>query len=330
MQHFRERAVCPVCSCDTQHSVYSARYADAPVRPFLESQYARQGTIDWSLLNDATYDVVLCPRCDLLYQRNVPDDALMEQIYTAMIASAFLEPYERGLTTLDSQDRIHGELAVLLRMTGKPPTEITFLDYGFGFGRWARVARGMGARVYATEIGDEKRHYAATLGVEIIDDAQVDAMQFDIVHTEQVLEHLPEPGRDFRRLARAARCVLKAAVPYRGQAAGILQRSGLPGRSPFARALSGESSGRNDEAIGSIQPLEHLNAYSARTMAWLAADSDLVLVSTVRRADVAVDMTSLSRLARSAVQLGVMAGKMLWRPDRGYYLYRKRATTNAR
>ncbi len=63
-------------------------------------------------------------------------------------------------------------------------------------------------------------------------------MSFDIVHTEQVLEHLIQPGRDFARLARATRCLFKVAVPARPNAASLLRAKGLAAESHYYRASS--------------------------------------------------------------------------------------------
>ncbi|WP_419827872.1 class I SAM-dependent methyltransferase [Sphingomonas sp.] len=325
MSHFVARQACPVCGETGFEAVYEAPYRGDPVRGFLDSHYADQGFVDWSLFGDEAYEVVHCPRCDLLFQRLVPDDALLARIYTEMTQHERVAAIERAMVTRDSVDKVAGEFAHLFRLTGKPIADITVLDYGLGFGRWARVARGLGATVYATEIGEEKRQLARSLGIEVIDDADIDAMQFDIVHTEQVMEHLIEPGRDFARLARATRHLLKAAVPARGRAGELLRSRGLPAVSPYRRAAQGERMGRDDDAFISIQPLEHLNAYSATTMRWLGEHNGLALASRVRLGTVSVDMTSPKRLLGSLKQLGTMAAKATLRPDRGYYLFRRAA-----
>jgi hypothetical protein len=184
MSHLVVRDACPVCGETAFTPVYSAAYTADPVRGFIDSHYEKQGFVDWSLFGDEQYVVVECPRCDLLFQLSVPDDVMLGRVYTEMTKPELVERIERDLVTADSVDKIAGELALLFRMTGKPWSEITLLDYGLGYGRWARMARGMGATVYATEIGEEKRRIATALRVEVIDDAAIDTMRFDIVHTE--------------------------------------------------------------------------------------------------------------------------------------------------
>lgn len=320
---FHARTTCPVCEAGTFTTVFEAPYSDPSIVAFLESHYRDQGTVDMARFAGASYVVAHCGACDLLFQVNIPADDLLDYIYNQMIDPAKLSGIERDLITLDSVDKIAGEMATLFRLTGKAPSQITMLDYGLGYGRYARVARGMGATVYATEIGEEKRQIAASLGVQVIDDADIDTMQFDIVHTEQVLEHLIHPGRDFARLARATGILFKAAVPARGNAMGLLAKSGLPPVSPYYRVSQGGRAEANDDAVVSIQPLEHLNAYSPATMDWLASRNGLSLISRVRMGKVGVDVSSPQRFARTAAKAATMLAKAVVQPDKGYYLFRR-------
>jgi hypothetical protein len=318
------RTACPVCDARAFSIVYDVPYAHPDVTGFIDTHYRSQGTVDFARFADASFVVAHCGTCDLLFQVNVPADDLLDHIYNEMIDPAKLAAVERDLITLDSVDKIVGEMATLFRLTGKAPSDITMLDYGMGYGRFARVARGMGATVYATEIGEEKRAIAASLGVQVIADEAIDTMRFDIVHTEQVLEHLTFPGRDFARLARATGILFKAAVPARGKARELLATSGLPAMSPYHRGLEGGQPLPSDDAVVSIQPLEHLNAYSPTTMDWLAAHNELELISRVRMGTVGLDISAPARFARTAVKSAKMLAKAIMRPDKGYYLFRKR------
>ncbi|WP_198045800.1 class I SAM-dependent methyltransferase [Novosphingobium aquimarinum] len=321
---FVARHTCPVCGAADCEQIYRCSYQDDPVKSLVSSNYAEQGVVDWSLLADAEFEVHHCPRCDLIYQSNVPGDALLEEIYTRMISSEALEQYERSLLTLDNFQRISGEFATIFHHMNKPIHAIRVLDYGMGMGRWARVARGMGAEVYATEIGDDKYTLGRALGIKMLEDEEVDGNTFDLVHTEQVCEHLVHPGRDFARLAKtlAPGGLFKVAVPYRGNLESILRAGKLSDRALFATAGARDIPG-DAEASGAIQPLEHLNAYSAKTIDWLARDNGLEIVAQVRRRSVAIDTDSIKGMASGVKRLGVELTKAAIRLRIGYYLLRK-------
>jgi hypothetical protein len=292
------------------------------LREFIESHYRLQGSVNWSYLKQAQFELSHCAVCDLIFQTNAPTDKLLTHLYTEMISPEYLEYLEVQSFSTTEFMRTAGELAVLFRLTRKPPLEVTFLDYGFGWGRWGRVARAMGATVYATEIGEDKKELARSLGVTVLEDAEIDGRQFDIVHTEQVAEHLVEPGRDFQRLAAATGCVLKVAVPARGRIKELLLTRGMPAVSPFCRTHAGGRAERTDDAYNSVHPLEHLNAFSGATMKWLARANNLRIVSRVRHRISALDLTGIGPFAKSAFGITKQAGKMMIQPDMGYYLFR--------
>ncbi|HVM37102.1 MAG TPA: methyltransferase domain-containing protein [Sphingomicrobium sp.] len=320
--HFSKRESCPVCASGGSEIFFSAPMAEGAVRSFIESHYCEQGQVDWSYLEGAQFELAHCKACDLIYQVHAPDDRLLTHVYTEMITPDYLRSLEVKDFTVTEFMRTAGELAVLFRMTGKPPLEVSFLDYGFGWGRWGRVARAMGASVFATEIGEDKKALARSLGVTVLDDHEIDGRTFDIVHTEQVLEHLVEPGRDFARLAAATGHVLKVAVPARGRIRELLERGGMPTVSPFYRTQSGGAAHRTDDAYISVQPLEHLNAFSPATMDWLARANRMRVVSRVRNRISALDLTGAGPFAQSAAGIARQTGKMIVRPDMGYYLFR--------
>jgi len=329
-QHFDMRETCPVCGRRGSEPFYSAPMAADPVRSFITSQYDdQQGRIDWSRLEGTDYSLVQCETCALVYQRYVPNEALLGHIYSEMIAPRFLAELERERLTLDNFHKVAGELSLLFRATDKHPSDIRFLDYGFGYGRWARVARALGAQVAATEIGEDKKRAAASIGVQMIDEAAIEAAgngsgRFDIVHTEQVFEHLVEPGEAFSRLAAATDGIMKVAVPRGGSIRRLLTRHGLTSVSPFQRARMGKPWRTADFAFVAVQPLEHLNAYSARTMQWLAQANGLKIVGRVRESVTTIDHTSVRGFARSAARLGVNLGRrILGGGGSGNYLFRK-------
>lgn len=319
---FHARSICPVCRGGAVEPIYSAPLDAGPVRDFIASQYRSQGEVHWAYFGGTDFEVMQCQCCDLIYQRNVPDGPVLNHVYYEMIAPKFLDGIEHDRLTVDNFHKIAGEMAVLFRMAGKHPGDIRFLDYGFGHGRWARVARAMGAQVFATETGEEKKAAAAALGIQIVSDAEIDAMRFDIVHTEQVLEHLTEPGRDFRRLAAVTDRLLKVSVPERGRLGLLLKRKGLPSVAPFSKNDGRERLSAEDDAYTAIQPLEHLNAFSARTMEYLAIKNRMSIVSRVRRRAIAIEMDSPALLLRSMLRLGTMVAKTVLQPDLGYYLFR--------
>lgn len=322
---FFERAVCPVCRSHATSKIYECGLTSSPIKDLISSHYRSQGVVDWSLFDGTDYELRKCEDCKLIYQKNVPNDHVLDRIYNEMIAPDGLDRLEEERLTIDNFERLAGELGVLFRwcarLNGKHPSKIRFLDYGFGHGRWARIARALGATVFATETGDAKKAIAAGIGVEIISDDDIDRMRFDIVHTEQVFEHLVDPAGTFKRLSAATDGIFKLAVPHHRNLEATLASKGIPKESPFhQKQITGRRLSMTDYTYISILPLEHLNTYSPKTIDYLTRENGMRVVSTKRKSSVALVPTDLGSLVRSSLKAGAMAAKMSLPRDTGYYL----------
>lgn len=81
------------------------------------------------------------------------------------------------------------------------PAAQTLLDYGSGFGRWARAAALEGFSVTAYEPAVSRGAEAAAIEFEVVADIeQLVGRQFDVINVEQVLEHVPDPAAELRRI----------------------------------------------------------------------------------------------------------------------------------
>ncbi|WP_342363200.1 class I SAM-dependent methyltransferase [Terrarubrum flagellatum] len=318
--HFVERACCPACASVNTVEIYAAPLNEPPVRDFIASHYATQGEVNWSYLSGTDYVLDECADCELIFQRFIPNDALLNHIYCEMIDPEKLSRVENSRLTIDTFHRIAGEMDVLFRLAGKPPAEIRFLDYGYGHGRWARVARAMGAEVYATEIGEDKIASAAALGVRMIPDAEIDNMRFDIVHTEQVFVHLVDPAATFKRLAAVTDGIMKVAVPTQTRAKELVQSKGLTAASPFKKIVAGETLSRQDLTYISLQPLEHLNTYSVKTFERLCAAHGMRIISRTRRASIPLNIMTPKLALGSLKRAASMIAKTILPPVSAYFV----------
>lgn len=325
--NFSSREECPVCSSPRHEILFSGPLTSSPVRDFIESHYRHQrGQLNWDKLDGIDYILCDCVDCGLIYQKHIPAAGMLHEIYDVMIGPAFLDELElRGLT-VDNFEQIAGELNVLFRIIGKHPADTQFLDFGFGHGRFARVAVAMGAKVFATELSPEKIAHANRLGVTIIDDDAIPGMRFDIIHAEQVFEHLTHPRQDFTRLAGALAPggVMKVAVPPQLNVRHLLRAHGMIDWSPAEVQWRPDGSKKRQSRYSGyvcIQPLEHLNAYSSRAMNLLAKENNLRLISHVRRQSVSLNTLNPGLFVRSLLQLSKVTLRPVFRRDSGYYIF---------
>lgn len=327
--YFYERKSCPVCGSAGHQSLFSCPMTEDPVRAFIKSHYQKQGNVDFSFLEGIDYTLLECENCELIYQRHAPTIVMLDIIYNKMVDQSFFRELTTRNMTIQGFEGIAGEFSVLMSLTGKNPADTQILDYGLGFGRWARVAAAMGAKVFATEISPEKIAYAKKIGVEIIDDGALENLRFDLVHTEQVFEHLTEPAAEFGRLANALKPggLLKMAVPPRGRIKSLIASQGMIDWSPQERLWESRGTwtkaSKYDDYI-CVLPLEHLNAFSPLSVKYLAHQSGLNIIARARKCAVPIHfeqtrlfLDSLSKLAKELL-------RPMLRTNSGYYLFRSR------
>jgi SAM-dependent methyltransferase len=330
--YFVPREACPVCEGVNAVALHCSSYVENPVRDFVESHYRDQGVVNFSYLDGTDFVLCDCPDCGTLYQRNVPNDFLLGKIYNEM--SSPKSVFQRAMRdlTIAEFEAISGELTELFLRVAKPPRDIRFLDYGFGYGSWARVAVALGAHVYATEISPDKIAYAKEIGVKILSEQEWPDLEFDIVHTEQVFEHLPQPAREFRRLAKlvAPGGIMKVAVPPARNIRKLLKASGMSSTSPLERVWRSETErkrARESANYMCVVPLEHLNVFSVRSMQALARREKLALLSTVRKQAVPLSIFGAGRLRQTSKDFAKVIAKVtlrtLLRRDSGYYLFKR-------
>ena len=327
-RYFDARETCPICDSPDSTILYNAPYARDPVRGFVATHYRHQGEVDWSLLEGTDFVLSACQECDSIYQRHAPNAFLTDNIYNVMISPDRLFRSAMRYLTVDSFESVAGELSHLFRLAGKDPGAIRFLDYGLGYGRWARVAAAMGARVYATEISPGKIAFARTLGIQNIADDDLASEPFDIIHTEQVFEHLTAPGETFARLSRALAPdgIFKVAIPPAGAIRRRLASHGMIDTSPLEYTWhpnpeTQEAAKHTDYVC--VVPMEHLTVFSRKAMEILAGRNRLRLIGSVRRESVPLSFLDRRTVARSLVRVAKVTLRPVFRRDSGYYLFRR-------
>ena len=252
---FVERERCPGCGTagpSNAVTLLRSRFSEGAVGDFIRQFYK----FDPSGL-DGFYQADCCLRCGLIFQRHIGDAEMMRFIYNDLVAD---DPPDKIPTfQADIKDwkgsRDAHELMALSSFLKKPKLKV--LDYGTGWGLWPIIASKLGHDAYATELAQDRSAWVSTQGVAMISDDEISNHRFDVINLEQVLEHVPEPAKLLERLTRSLDGILKLSLPDAGRARNIL-----------ASMKSGES---RYEKIMPVQPLEHINSFSRRTLLDLAS-----------------------------------------------------------
>ncbi|HEY6456415.1 MAG TPA: class I SAM-dependent methyltransferase [Steroidobacteraceae bacterium] len=257
---FENRETCPACGSPRHSVLHKVSYTDPAVLGFLVAYYRKVDpeTIR-NRLRGASYSVACCTECALIYQREIPDQQLLTEIYTDWVLQADeLAPTEPP-QPIAHYAYIASEVMHLLAEQAKIiglDRRIRVLDFGMGWSTWLQVARSFGAEVFGAELSAPKAAYALSIGIPVLNIEQIGEMKFDLLCTEQVFEHVSHPAELLRCLSAslAPTGYLKISVPDGGAIKAVLKTWSWSDPRP------------QEDSLMPIHPLEHINCFDSRSL----------------------------------------------------------------
>jgi 2-polyprenyl-3-methyl-5-hydroxy-6-metoxy-1,4-benzoquinol methylase len=241
-------------------------YDDRILGDFLAECYPAATDIrEW--LAGAAYQIDACSNCRLVYQRYVGSDEFLSVLYDHWLNTghypddpAFRRQVERPRPTRDAHELYAAAHSLRLPISG-----LRTLDYGMGWGLWARIARALGAQSFGYDLSQTRCEDAARHGITIVRPAEFATLGAHFVNADQILEHTARPWLAIQEMASALRPggILKVAVP---QAADLRRR---------IRVLDWRAPKYSRNSLNPIGPLEHVNCFSPTAIEMLCARAGL-------------------------------------------------------
>lgn len=249
--------ICPICGHEKPAVVAEM---DAARRERFKAYGVRKygGVInDWA--DDVPLAVLHCPNCTHSWLSHQPDEAALTSMYAAC-----RQLYGEGAPVdRDPSVVMRKEMRRLRRLIGGEGTP-TLLDYGSGFGRWARAAVAEGFQVTAFEPSSERGAEREQTGFELVHHLEeLKGHRFDVIHLEQVLEHVPNPLpllKEVRAFGHAG-TILRLTVPN------VL-------RAPEGARIW-DSWPYDGARTHTLAPFEHLHGFTPRSLGELAEGAGL-------------------------------------------------------
>jgi SAM-dependent methyltransferase len=165
------------------------------------------GDHDGALVTRAkSYDVIACAICGFTHVVPLPDPAELERAYR----DAYYTQEKPNFLAHAAEDQEWAALAARDRLESferlLPPERRRLLDIGCGPGFFLKTAKELGWTVQGLEPSRAAAEHARKLGLHVVEDifnasTAGTLPRFDVVHLNNVLEHVPNP-LDAVRLAR--------------------------------------------------------------------------------------------------------------------------------
>ncbi|MDE2182247.1 MAG: class I SAM-dependent methyltransferase [Alphaproteobacteria bacterium] len=144
------------------------------------------------------YDIIACEICGFRHALPLPEPDAMERAYR----DAYYTEEKPTFLAHAGEDQQWAELAqrdrleIFERLLG--PARRKLLDIGSGPGFFLRTAKQTGWRVLGIEPSRQAAAHARAMGIEVVEgffneDTAPGLGRFDVVHMNNVLEHVPDP-----------------------------------------------------------------------------------------------------------------------------------------
>lgn len=258
--YFCTRNSCPICNSVDLVQIHMTDYDDENIKSYLQFVYSKVGGIETEYLKGAKYILKQCMNCDLFFQTEIPDDDLMYRLYEIWIDPEITFDNHAREDGLDYHCMNAKEIACMIAYFNKPCMELDFCDYGMGWGKWALMAKAYGVKVTGVELSEERIKNAKANNINVIDDKELHEHRFDIINTEQVFEHLPDPVETLNKLKYSLKPggLIKISVP---NVRNINKR---------IQEINWKCTQHNISKIMPVAPLEHINCFSRKSLLILA------------------------------------------------------------
>jgi SAM-dependent methyltransferase len=291
---FDSRQDCPACGSDRFTTIYQGEYEKSPVKDYLVDFYSPQGMVEVEYLKGATYILSECDDCALIFQRDIPNEFLMERLYEHWIDPKKVFGQHQANHDLAYYSYFAQEVMQVISFLRKDPRDLSFLDFGMGWGEWALMAKAFGCESAGTELSLERVEFAKSNGIKAIIWEEIPEHRFDFINTEQVFEHIPQPLQTLKHLRKALKPegMLKICVPPTGDIGRRL------------KVMDWKSPKGSRNSLNAVAPLEHINCFKKKSLLKMAAEAEMeeVFIPVLQQYQQVTDWRGMRRIAKNILR----------------------------
>ncbi len=252
---FIERKQCINCTSTRLTEISHGRFADQPLASFIQGDPWGESPMPY--LQEAEWALVQCLDCQQMFHRRILNAEWNDRRFTNWMSASAIEEFEkrRGISSPSMIfDRARDHIEHVLRIERltrsiRNQLPIRLLDFGCGFGDFLSVCERFGFKAVGVDRA-LPRIEEAVVKVHSSLDELGGTEPFHAITLFEVLEHLEEPAFILAQLAR------------RLMPGGLLILE-----TPNCEGVSGI---KTHEDYDKVHPLEHINAFTHKTLKSIA------------------------------------------------------------
>lgn len=263
-----ERNSCPVCKSSKNKLLFDSRINVKSLK-LLEKVYKYKKNKD-NLKIFLEYPICICKcdSCELIYHKKIPDQKTLNYIYSVLIdqKESYKKHKANEIRKFSKSIKLLNRLGAIIK--DKSVGELNYLDFGFGWGNMLRASQKLGFNnSYGIEQNSlqleliKKKNIIVYDSIEKFLQSDHRNILFSIITLNQVLEHVLEPIDILRELRKISKrkCILYIAIPEYHKA------NKVSNHDVFKK--------------GPLQPFEHLNCFSKKSIIYLANETNWILLT---------------------------------------------------
>tara|TARA_B110000046_G_scaffold163756_1_gene178890 strand:- start:191 stop:1057 length:867 start_codon:yes stop_codon:yes gene_type:complete len=249
-----ERKKCPICKLDKFKILYSLSYNDDLIQKFLKKYYKERISQYLNELAAYNYVILECLNCSLKFQKYIPNEKFSKIFYEQIIDD---EESKNKMKKLPAS-RHWKDFELINKIIKKNNQNISIFEFGSGNGEWACEAKKLNYDTTVYEYSIDRIETLKKKGLNVCDNINLCKKKFDIIFSNQVFEHIPNPAE-----------TLELLMPLLKKDGYILLK--FPSSFMFKRKLKDNYQPKKDCA----HPLEHINILNRKAFIHLTKSLNL-------------------------------------------------------
>ena len=151
-----ERRNCPYCASVNLNTLHKLNYNDDILKKFLFKYYNNKKIID--ILKFNVYEISECTECSGLFQKFIPDNDLSYYLYETLISAK--KSFNKKKNIIHKNFREYNlDAEIIKKLFKKDNNQIRILEFGCGWGFWAKFMKELDFDVETIEISETRRRY---------------------------------------------------------------------------------------------------------------------------------------------------------------------------
>ncbi len=257
---------CKICNKPGSYKI-NISYNSKQTKKFINNYYKENSNRIISALENKNYCILICLDCEFMWQKYIPEENFLFELY-----EKYVDTEASFNKFISNQDKLRNSyyqegLNILAFFKYDDSKNIKILDYGSGWGGWILENKKILPKIDGLELSPSRRKYLLKNNINLIKLENLKNKQnyYNFVRCEQVLEHLSDLNLFFKLMSK------------------IIKKNGYLHISvPNAKKIINENKLELFISKGPAQPLEHLNAFTPKSLKKIAKIHNFKEISFVK------------------------------------------------